>query len=134
MKVKSILTLAGVVGLLSSCGCSDSQEVNYLSKVRSMMNNIATYEGPLTINQLESGNEGASEFSYAYDSSCDKETNRFYKVSESSNSKTVFVPETENSKIGVEYCKGNTSYKKRNVYSGVAHKYSYDREYGGFLS
>ena len=128
MKVKGILTLVGVVGLLSSCGCSDTPQVDYLSKVRSMMNNIATYEGPLTINLLESGNEGSTNFSYAYDSSCDKETSRFYKVSESSNSKTVFVPEIENSKIGMEYCKGNYSYKKRSVYSKLAHKHSYDKE------
>ena len=134
MKVKGILTLVGVVGLLSSCGCSDTPQVDYLSKVRSMMNNIATYEGPLTINLLESGNEGSTDFNYAYDSSCDKETSRFYKVSESSHSKTVFVPEIENSKIGMEYCKGNYSYKKRSVYSRLAHKHSYDTEYGGFLS
>ena len=125
MKAKGLLTLVGVVGLLSSCGCSDSPEVNYLSKVKSMMNNINTYEGPLTTSLIETGNEGSTEYNFAFYSSYDKETNRYYRYSDKSHSKTVFVPESENSKIGMEYCKSDSSYKKRRVYSQQAYKYPY---------
>ena len=127
MKSRRVLVFLSLLGLLTSCGCSDTPpEIDFITPFLSMKENVTSkYEGPLTITSRTSGVSGSETYDYHLKASYDGASYRYYNDSELNNATMLYVPDTDNPKMGMFYYKSTNTYKTQDTYSRQAKKNPY---------